>query len=815
MKTINLFLIILLGLLLWQCKSNESFESKRNQDFNEGWLFMEDSTIVASTSEFDDTDWRTVDLPHDWSVEDYAVQDSVHIGPFFKSMIKGEDVGYLRGGTGWYRKRFELDETDAGKMVYLYFDGVQTEMTLWVNDQEVGSHYYGYSPFYFDITSFLKPVGEMNQLAIKVVNPEQNSRWFSGSGIYRQVSMAMVNPLHFDLWGVAVQTPKVSSEIATININASVINQSTEAAEMICKAQLISPSGEVIQLEDQTITIEANKQSAVTFLGEVKQPKLWDTKNPDLYIAQISIVKNKKEIDSYQTTFGIRSIEYSAEEGFLLNGKSVLLKGGCMHHDNGLLGSATFAKAEERRVRIMKENGFNAIRTSHNPPSTEFLNACDRLGMLVIDEFVDMWEKPKRPNDYSKAFKANWETDLASFVLRDRNHPSVVMWSYGNEIQERISPKGLTIAAKLIKKIKSIDNTRPTTQAICSFWDNKGKTWDDTPEAFALMDIGGYNYQWQQYEPDHEKYPKRLMVGTESVPKEALENWQLVEKHPYVIGDFVWTGMDYIGESGIGHSVYNKIGDKTENFSQPFPWYVSWCGDIDIIGNKKPQMFYRDVVWGNSNLEMAVHEPIPAGKHEMVFYWGWPLEYQSWNWAGEEGETLKVNIYSSYPKVRLELNGKVIGEQVIPENSITASFEVPYESGELKAIGLDADGTLKESKTLLTTGAASSLQLISESENVKADRGEIVYLKVSALDEGGHIVPTDSSQITVEVTGEAELLAAGNAKPLAQGSFKDNRFKLFEGKGLIILRSTGKKGDIIVTAQSNGLSMATIELDSK
>ena len=809
MKTFFL-LIIMATVLLTSC--NKTIKNQHNNDFNEGWRFLEDSTIDASAAKFDDSAWRSIDLPHDWSVEDYQEQDSVHIGPFNKSMKNGNDVGYLRGGVGWYRKSFKTDTTSVWQNVYLHFDGVQTEMTLWVNGKEVGTHDYGYSPFYFDITPYLNPAGKMNELAVKVVNPEQNSRWFAGAGIFRQVNLSVLNPIHIGVWGIQVQTPKVSEENASVKINAFINNRTNKKVKVKCITEIVSPSGVVVKTNKHSETIHANGQSILTVKEELSKPQLWNTENPDLYTARITVIKKGVTVDKFSTTFGIRSIKYSAEEGFLLNGKPVLLKGGCMHHDNGLLGSATFKDAEERRVRLMKENGFNAIRTSHNPPSAAFLDVCDKLGMLVIDEFTDMWEKPKRPNDYSNHFKDSWEKDLESYILRDINHPCVVMWSYGNEIPERALASGLIIGEKLIRKIKSLDSSRPVTQAICSFWDNEGLSWEDTAPAFEIMDIGGYNYQWQRYESDHEKYPERLMIGTESVPKEALENWQMVERHPYVIGDFVWTGMDYIGETGIGHSSYNNIGDNSEHFAQPWPWYISWCGDIDIIGNKKPQMYYRDVVWGNSNLELAVHEPVPAEKHEMVFYWGWPLEYQSWNWTGHEGETFKVNVYSSYPKVKLMLNGENIGEQSIPDSSITATFEVPYKEGKLTATGIDEEGNEVEQKVLQTTGRASSLQLVAENKSVKADRGNLMYIRVLANDDNELIVPVDSSVITITVDGPAELLAAGNAKPLAQGSMQDNQFSLFEGRGLIILRSTGKKGTIKVTANSDGLPGENLEL---
>jgi beta-galactosidase len=390
-------------------------------------------------------------------------------------------------------------------------------------------------------------------------------------------------------------------------------------------------------------------------------------------------------------------------------------------------------------------------------------------------------------------------------ILRDRNHPSVVIWSIGNEIQERADSSGVAIAVNMIKAIHAIDTTRPVTEAICDFWDNPDKKWDYTANAFKVLDIGGYNYQWQKYESDHQKFPGRIMMGTESVPKEASRNWHMVEKHPYVIGDFVWTGWDYLGETGIGHATWVSDKNFRDPFAMPWPWYVSNCGDIDIVGDKKPQSFYRDVVWGVSPLEVAIHEPAPAGKHEVVFFWGWPKEEQSWNWKGHEGEAMKVSVYSTCPVVRLELNGKNIGEKTVPADSdYTVIFTVPYHPGELKVTGIE-DGKVKATKILRTSGPAASLLLSPERKQIKAGRDEIVYIPVIAQDSEGNPVPDSRLPVSVKVGGAGELLAAGNASPLAEGSLRDGNFTLFRGKGMIIVRSSGNEGEIIVDAQPEGL----------
>ncbi|MDZ7606117.1 MAG: glycoside hydrolase family 2 TIM barrel-domain containing protein [Cyclobacteriaceae bacterium] len=527
----NYFLFLSASLLAAACGGRtEMFQSQRNIDFSESWRFAEDSLTVASAAAFDDAAWEFVDLPHDWSVVDFRVQDSTHVGPFQKDLALGHDVGYLRGGTGWYRKEFMVEKENSGKRVIIHFDGVQSEMTLWVNGTEVGQHSYGYTPFFFDITPFLNEPGTKNVLAVKVYKPTQDSRWFTGAGIYRQVSLSYLDQVHVDPWGVVVKSALKERGEAQINLVVHINNQHESGTDIRLLAEIISVAGAIIAQSDTSVVISPLGNQSFSMTCLVQAPMLWDINNPYLYEAKISLIKDGNLIDQFIQPFGIRSIDFSAENGFLLNGKPLELKGACVHHDNGLLGAAAFKTAEERRVRIMKENGYNAIRTSHNPPSQFFLDACDKYGMLVIDESFDMWIKPKRPNDYHRHYEQSWQTDLEAMVKRDRNHPSVIMWSFGNEVQERADSVGVEIGKKSIAVIKSLDDTRPITQAVCTFWDNPGKKWDDSAPAFEFLDVGGYNYLWANYESDHTKFPERIMAGTESVPMDAFENWQLVRK---------------------------------------------------------------------------------------------------------------------------------------------------------------------------------------------------------------------------------------------------------------------------------------------
>jgi len=702
---------------------------------------------------------------------------------------------------------------DEGKKVQILFDGVYMNSEVWINGQSLGVHPYGYTPFYYDLTPNLKPAGEPNTVAVKVNNNGKNSRWYSGSGIYRHVVLQVTDQVHIPIWGISVVTPEVSKEKATVKLNIKIANEAKATGKLQITTRLVSPTSQANIEAKTTIDSFSGELADAEQIFELKNPALWSLDSPQLYQAITEVLFDGKVVDQQTTTFGIRSIEFSAEKGFLLNGESIELKGGCMHHDNGPLGSVTIDRAEERRVELMKKFGFNAIRTSHNPPSRQFLDACDRLGVLVIDEAFDQWQRPKNPDDYNLYFDKWHQRDLEAMVLRDRNHPSVIFWSIGNEINERVDSSGLEIMKNLSAIVKKIDTSRPITEAICFFWDHPGYKWESTIPAFASLDVGGYNYQWKEYENDHKIAPERLMMGTESFPREAFENWQMVEKHPYVIGDFVWTSMDYLGESGIGHSSTKK--DSKDTFSMDWPWYNSYCGDIDICGFKKPQSYYRDVVWKVNNLEMAVHAPIPSGMKELVSYWGWPDERQSWNWTGNEGRKLQVNVYSNYPEVRLELNGKVIGtKQVSAETKLTATFEVPYEAGELKAIALK-DGKEMGTKILKTTGNPAKIRLTADRSELKASRNDLSYVTVEVVDGNGALIPNAYLPIRFKVEGAGELAAVENGDPADMKSFRTPQATSFNGRCLVILRPTGTSGEIKLKAESAGLTGAEITVMTK
>ncbi len=520
--------IIVLAVILPVCvfgQQQQTDSNTRTISFVSNWRFYKGNIEGAEKPEYNDAHWRIVHVPHDWSIEDLPNQSDTIIGPFSKASPGATSTGYTIGGTAWYRKTFTLPVKDQGKTVSILFDGVYMDSDVWINGHHVRNHPYGYTAFAFDLTKHLQAAGMPNIIAVRIRNEGKNSRWYSGSGIYRNVWLTIADPLHVQQWGVFITTPQVSRNKAMVQVMTTIINHRNTSEVFTLQTNLVAPDGTVVGTLHTNNKVESNDTTTITHRLEVANPELWSPETPLLYKVKTIIIQQGKPVDSLLTHFGIRSIAFDVVNGFRLNGEKALLRGGCVHHDNGPLGAAAFDRAEERKVALLKSCGYNAVRTSHNPPSQAFLDACDRLGLLVIDEAFDMWEIAKNPQDYRRFFRDWWQKDIQSMVLRDRNHPSVILWSIGNEIRERADPQGLRITKQLRDEVHRLDPTRPVTEAICGFWEEGGKRpWDDSAPAFALLDVDGYNYEWKRYEPDHQKYPGRIMVGTESFPREAFEN---------------------------------------------------------------------------------------------------------------------------------------------------------------------------------------------------------------------------------------------------------------------------------------------------
>ena len=807
MKSITLNHFFLCGLIVFftaSCqKQTERFS--RFQRFDDGWKFRLGELTDSANNQLDDSQWRALDLPHDWSIE----------LPFSKEN-GNPATGQTVGGVGWYRKNFTLQPAQKDKIIQLYFEGAYMETEVWLNDQKVDYHPYGYTSFFCDITPYCNPAGKENKLAVKVSNQGKNSRWYSGSGIYRHVWMVTADRLHIDNWGVFITTPSVSENQATVHVSTDIANQ-TQTSETIEASIQIKDSSEKTVGEKTIQLPELKGGEKTTVDGDItiEKPSLWSVDAPVLYTAVVSIKTGTQVRDKMATSFGIRNISFDPGKGFLLNGKPLKLKGGCVHHDNGLLGSASIDRAEERKVELLKANGFNAVRCAHNPPAPKFLEACDRLGLLVIDEAFDQWQLQKNPEDYHRFFDEWHERDLISMVKRDRNHPSVIIWSIGNEIKERADSSGVAIAKNLRAIIRNYDTTRPITAAINDFWDRPNLKWTkDSERAFFSLDICGYNYKWNEYENDMKLFPNRIIMGTESTAMECAANWDLVEKYPNIIGDFIWTAIDYLGEAGIGHTIEVKKGEKEPPLFLDWPWFNAWCGDIDLCGNDKPQSLLRDILWNESKIEMSVRKPLPEGYDVSTSYWGWPEEYPEWNWGAYENKSLQVNVYTRYPSVRLYLNNQLLEEKAVSteaKTKYTAKFQVNFLPGELKAVGVES-GQEKESVILRTAGTPVKIELLPDRAQIENSRNDLSYVQIRLVDKDGLTVPDKDCRIQLSVSGQGEIAAAGNASPTDMSSFRSLNPETFRGKALAIIRPVGKSGAVVLKAVAKGLPEVSVEI---
>jgi hypothetical protein len=796
------YLSILYLVLLTACADAIEQHFIRKQHFDEGWSFFYTDMDTDDVFSQGTSGWNAVSLPHDWSIE----------MPFKKGK-NGIPVGHTQGGTGWYKKVFSISPELAGKQLQLYFEGIYMNAEVWINGTLIASQPYGYTSFFCNITDYCKP-GQPYVLAVKVRNEGQNSRWYAGSGIYRHVWLIATDKIHLDEWGVFITTEK-SGEEANVNLSIDIHNKYNDKKAVNLSTTIIDQSGNIIGHEKSSLDVKATNSETIKQSIKVVNPDLWSVDFPNLYTAKIALESTEGRKDRLEIPFGIRFISFSAKDGFLLNGKPLELKGGCIHHDNGLLGAVALDRAEERKVELLKRNGFNAVRCAHNPPSEKFLAACDRLGLLVIAEAFDQWQKPKNANDYHLFFDQWHERDLTAMVLRDRNHPSVIMWSIGNEIKERADKSGIELAQQLKRIVKKNDSTRPVTAAINDYWDNPGLTWKDAPAAFTHLDAGGYNYMWWNYENDTKEHPERIIYGSETTAMERAANDDLAEEHPNIIGDFIWTAIDYLGESGIGHAQYVKEGEKDPPMFLDWPWFNAWCGDIDICGNKKPQAALRDILWNESKIEMLVHRPVPEGCREKVSYWGWPDEEASWNWKGHENELIAVKVYTRYPSVRLYLNNEIIAEKETEKkdriNKYSAHFNVKFQPGELKAVAVE-NGNEKESFILRTTGDPVAVRLIADRTNINNNPNDLSYIQIELIDKAGNVVPDRDTEIALEASGAGKIVAAGNADPTDMKSFRSMSPKTFKGKAMAILQPSGNKGEIKLTAKNSAYREGTISI---
>lgn len=742
--------------------------------FNDGWRFCQA-----------DSAWSDVTLPHDWSI----------LMPFDREAAPGNDGGYLPGGTGLYKKTLTIDTLPAESRMKLYFEGVYERSEVYVNGHLAGGHPYGYTSFFVDVTPYLK-VGD-NDITVKADNSQQkNCRWYSGSGIYRNVWLVESPLAGVADWGVCVRTPDLTTAEIAVTLN----NGTSRKRVLEVEAEIDG------RRQPAYVDMAPGTNSEARLTVDVPDARPWSPDEPSMYTARIVVRESGRVVDAIEQPFGFRTIAYSASDGFRLNGRPLLLNGGCVHHDNGILGAAAFDRAERRKAELLKESGFNAVRTSHNPPSEAFLTACDELGLLVIDEAFDGWRDAKNANDYHLLFDQWAARDVEAMVVRDRNHPSVFCWSIGNEIIERKKPQGVADAAMLAGVCHAIDPTRPVTQALAA-WDSDWEIYD--PLA-AEHDITGYNYMIHKAEGDHARVPSRVMMQTESYPRDAWSNYRMAADHPYVIGDFVWTAIDYIGESGIGRWYYD--GDvEGEHYHRPlFPWHAAYCGDVDLTGLRKPIGHYRSMLWNadGEKLYMAVCEPDGYNGKVRTTKWGtWPT-FECWNWPGHEGRPIDVEVYSRYPSVRLYQDGKLVGEKDV--EGMKATFTVGYRPGKLTAEGVQGDDVM-ETVSLATAGDVAGLRLTADCTALAADGQDLSFITIECIDAEGRCVSVADNRLTVDVAGAATLAALGNADIKDCDPYYDAAHKAWRGRALAVVRSAGAPGEAVVSVRMTLPSGATVE----
>ncbi len=807
-----------------------------------GWRFTAGDPSGAEQRSFDDSSWRRLDLPHDWSIE----------SPPDKNNPTGSGGGYFPAGVGWYRKTFRVPPQWNGKRVSVEFDGVYMDAAVYLNGRKLGAHPYGYTSFIFDMTPQLD-LSAPNVLAVRVDNSAQpNSRWYTGSGIYRHVRMIVTEPTHVAHWGVFLTTPEVSSGAVKVLARTRVANESAAPAAVSVETTLTDRMGRTVGRAQSAMTVAPQSESEASQQIMVANPALWSPESPNLYRAVTRLLKDGKLVDEVLTPFGIRSLAWSAQTGLLLNGKPIKLNGGSVHHDHGPLGAAAFDRAEERKVELLKAAGYNAVRTAHNPPSPAFLEACDRLGLLVLEEAFDTWRASKVKFDYGRFFDDWWQPDLSAMVLRDRNHPSVIVWSLGNEIPEAFVERGGAMARKLADHVRALDPSRPLTLALPG-----SSSGPNQAAVFSVLDIAGYNYNLaRNYADDHRRAPERVMVSTESFPAEAFEQWRLAQDHPFIVGDFVWTAMDYLGESGIGAWAYGtpeqaahaarmmagmpEVVDKlftamangvdiqqamaqAGGASGPmqlmfpgYPWHAANCGDLDLIGDRKPQSYYRDILWnGGDRVYASVRLPEPEGKKIIAVGWAVYPTLPSWTWPGREGERLQVEVYSGAERVRLWLNGKLIGEKATGRaEQFRALFTVPYEPGTLKAVGLRGNRAVAES-VLVTAGKPAALRLSADRTRLRADGQDLSFVSVEALDAHGRRRPDADQEVEFALDGPGLIAALGNGNGSDPAPYQGTRRRLFRGRALVVVRSTRQAGAIRLRASAPGLTEASVTIRTR
>jgi beta-galactosidase len=727
-------------------------------------------------------------------------------GPFDSEAPGGIDTGFTIGGIGWYRKHFTLPKAWQGKVVTVQFEGVYMNADVWINGQHLGNHPYGYTSFTFDLSKHLRFGDQENVLAVQVKNLGRNSRWYAGSGIYRHVWLTATAPVRIAQWNPVITTPQVESNAATIRVQTKIEGATGQVSNVRFKIAILNPEGNQVASQEAPARLGDQESLAFDQTFQMDQPRLWSPEAPHLYKAVCELSQNGRIVDRVETPFGIRSIKFDPNLGFFLNGQRMKLKGGCLHDNNGALGAAAFDRAEERKVELLKAAGFNLLRSGHNPRAPEFLEACDRLGMMVLEEAFDMWQVGKRADDYHVFFDEWWQRDLSAVVENGRNHPSVILWGIGSEIREASVESGARLARQLAGFVRSLDSTRPITANV----NRMGKAWPLYDPFFSALDVGGYSYGRDFYVSDHQRLPQRVILGTETSPRDTFDYWMNVVDHDYVAGDCVWTAMDYMGEASTGWWSYGHTP------AEVFPWNVSYTGDLDICGFKRPRSYYRDVLWNHgSKLSAFVHSPVPSFAGPNKSEWGWDDVAVSWTWPGCEGKPLQVDVYSSCDRVQLTLNGRYLGTKPTSrETQFKAAWQVPYESGTLTAIGYTNNSEAARWE-LRTAGPPSGLRLTADRKTLKADGQDLCYVTVEVVDAKGLRQPDAEKLVRFSIEGEGTLMAVESSRPNSIESFQQPQRTTYDGRCLVILKAKRVSGTIKLTARAEGLAETSIEIKTQ
>jgi beta-galactosidase len=755
--------------------------------FDADWRFLRADAPGAEATDFNDAPWRRLDVPHDWSIE----------GPFDERNPAGGTGGFLQTGIGWYRKHFTVPSLSQGKRVFIEFDGVMANSSVWINGALLGTRPYGYVGFGYELTGHIDFGNKANVLAVRVDNSRQPaSRWYSGAGIYRHVRLVVTNPVHIEQWGTFVSTPQVATDMATVRVGTTIVNQANSPARVAIGFTLIDPDGRpagTAQTSPQTVP--AGGSAAFSQDIAVTRPQLWDIDRPVLYRAVTRVLSGATTIDDESTSFGIREFHFDSTSGFWLNGRNFKLKGVCLHHDAGALGAAVPLRAWERRLVLLKQMGVNAIRTAHNPPSPDFLDLCDRIGLLVMDEMFDCWTVAKNPYDYHLYFNEWSRIDTRDIVRRDRNHPSIVLYSAGNEIRDT---PNTDLARKILKGLVDVfhefDPTRPVTQAL--FRPNVSHDYDNG--LAELLDVVGTNYRDQELLAAHQVRPDRKIVGTEQ--GHDLKTWLACRDNPAHAGQFLWTGIDYLGES------------------RRWPVIAAGSGLLDRTGAPKPMAYERESWWAGQPVVHVVRRREEAAQTTAADPGYEPLtrrqsQFADWTPRNASPHNENIEAYSNCDEVELVINGKSLGSRAATADGSPRKWTVPYEPGTLKAIARNK-GQVVATDQLRTAGKPSRILLSPDRSRLSLEWEDVSYITATVVDGDGVLIPYATDLISFKTAGPGVIVAVDNGDNSSHEPFQASERHAFQGRCVAIIRATHSSGRITVTASSPGLSGSSISISS-